>query len=80
MNVLGVCWNWPVCPSIHVYVYLCVYKNTCFCQSAGGCIKSHLVTVLVTPLKIKDAQNLHCDLACALFLVIFFAGNLFEKI
>ena len=41
---LGVHWNQPVCPSIRVSV--CV-KNTSFCQSAGGGIKSHLVTALV---------------------------------
>ena len=41
----GVCWNQPVCPSVSVSV--CV-QNTSFCQSAGGGIKSNLVTVYFT--------------------------------
>ena len=44
----GVYWNKPVCPSVHVSI--CV-QNTSFCQSAGGSIKSHLVTALVYPFK-----------------------------
>ena len=38
----------PVCPSVCtcVCVSFCV-QNTDFCQSAGGCIQSHLVTALV---------------------------------
>ena len=43
---LGVYWNQPVCPSVHVSV--CV-QNTTFCQSAGRSTKSHLVTALVCP-------------------------------
>ena len=35
----GVYWNQPICVSV------CV-RNTRFCQSAGGDIKSYLVTVL----------------------------------
>ena len=41
----GVYWNQTVCPSIRVSV--CV-QNTSFCQSAGGGIKSHLVTSLLS--------------------------------
>ena len=45
-------WNQPVCPcvcpSVHVSVCLSVcVQNICFCQSAGGVIKSHLVTTIV---------------------------------
>ena len=37
-------------PSIHVFIYLSVcIQNTSFCQSAGGCNKSHLVIALVFP-------------------------------
>ena len=45
---LGVYWNQPVCPSVRpcVCVSVCV-QNTRFCQSAGGGIKSHLVTALI---------------------------------
>ena len=44
VNVYGVYWNQPICPSICVPV--CI-QNTSFCQSAGGGIKSHSVTALV---------------------------------
>ena len=40
----GVYWNQAVRQSVQVSV--CV-QNTSFCQSAGGVIKSHLVTALV---------------------------------
>ena len=52
---LGVYWNQPVCLS--TYVSVCV-PNTNFCQSTGGYVKSHLVTVLVIP-----PQN-ECLLGC----------------
>ena len=39
-----------VCPSVHlcpsILVSVCV-QNTSFCQSAGGDIKSHLLTALI---------------------------------
>ena len=43
-------WNQPVYLSICVSMYQSVYKIlvTSFCQTAGGGIKSHLVTGLVT--------------------------------
>ena len=41
----GVYWNQPVCSPVCGSV--CV-QNTSFCQSAGGSIKSHLVTALVS--------------------------------
>ena len=43
----GVYWNQPVCPSMCQSVRLCT-KNTSFCQSAGGGIKSQLVTAVVS--------------------------------
>ena len=44
---LGVYWNQLACLSIHVSVCLSLYKKTSSCESAGGVIKSHLVTALV---------------------------------
>ena len=44
----GVYWNQPVCSSVYVSVRVAVcVQNTCFCQSASGGIKSHVVTALV---------------------------------
>ena len=42
-------WNQPVCPFVCVSVHVSVFvQNTSFCQRAGGGIKSHLVTALVS--------------------------------
>ena len=48
----GVYWNQPFYPSVRASVRyvcpcVCLCTNTNFCQSAGGDIKSHLVTALV---------------------------------
>ena len=51
----GVYWSRPVCPSICVSI--CV-QNTSFCQSAGGGIKSHLLTAQVSTRK-KDYHLSH---------------------
>ena len=40
----GVYWNQPVRPFVRPSDFV---RNTSFCQSAGGGIKSHLVTALV---------------------------------
>ena len=52
----GVYLNQPVCPSVRVSV--CV-QDTTFCQSAGGAIKSHSVTVLVCAWFTHFDPNLH---------------------
>ena len=64
------------CLSIHVSVYqsICV-QNTSVCQRAGGGIKSHLVTALVSPPEHKVLRVIHCDhspsIVVHLFLHIF---------
>ena len=61
-------WNKPVCLSVcpSVLVFVCV-QNTTFCQSTGGSIKSHLVTVLVW------------SVLCS-FLSTLFLNNLWAKV
>ena len=55
---LGVYWNQPVCTSVRmsICVSVCI-QNTGFCQSAGGDIKSYLVTALVINL-LSNYSNL----------------------
>ena len=52
-----------VCPSVYLCVRMsaCV-KNTSFCQSAGGGIKSHSATALVFPVspKHKSPSKYQC--------------------
>ena len=43
--------------SVRPSVRPCVYKNISFCQSAGGGIKSHLVTALVCFNSVPDSQD-----------------------
>ena len=40
-------WNQPVCPSMCPSICVSVHVQNTRCQSAGGVIKSHLVTALV---------------------------------
>ena len=42
-------WSQPVCPSVCLFICVSVFvQNTTSCQSAGGGIKSHSVTALVS--------------------------------